>query len=340
MSTKAQTEYCAVLRSAVRRLGKEPVDSTRARLAALVQRMHDRLARPPRILLLGEVNSGKSSLANLLIGESVVPTSVVANSRFPIRFHHAARPSLAAVLRDGTRQAMVWSDIEHLAHAPVARIEVGLPLKRLRTFEVIDTPGTASPYWDAHRFERQWSLANLPLWCTVAARAWKESERKAWWKLPKALQARGILVVTQIDLLSERKDIARVLGRLQAETAGQFRAIAALSMPEAIASSLIGSEARGDNLWRESGGAEFERLLTRGLTETAEHRVASAKRALQRVAMRERLGDRSRLARTGLDSEVALLASALDSDAVEVGITPDRALETASGLMASKELGR
>src|SRR5262249_25443071 len=145
-----------------------------------IERVHDRLARPPRIALFGEINSGKSSLANLLIGETVVPTSVVANSRFPIRFHYAAKPTLAAVFSEGQRYVVHWSQIDGLAKLPVTRIDVGLPIERLRMFEVVDTPGTGAATPKADLVAAREPLVHLPIWCTVASRAWKESERKAW----------------------------------------------------------------------------------------------------------------------------------------------------------------
>ena len=66
MSAKGQAEYCARLRGAARKLGQRQLGKGQSRFRDLLVRIHDRLAQPPRLLLLGEFNSGKSLLANLL----------------------------------------------------------------------------------------------------------------------------------------------------------------------------------------------------------------------------------------------------------------------------------
>lgn len=280
MSIRSQSEYSAILQSAARKLSKAPAGRQQLELARLVARLQARLARPPRILLLGEINSGKSSLANLLIGESVVPTSVIANTRFPIRFHHSDKPILSALLRDGRRENLVWSQIQSLVELPVERIDIGLSIERLKVFEVIDMPGTGNPVQDVSRFERQRSLAQLPIWCTVATRAWKESERKEWSRLPEVRKARGILVVTQTDLLPDRNDLDKVLERLRRETAGHFRAIVPLASLDAFASSMVSSTSDKSDLWVESGGEKFEMEITKSLSDLAAQRVKLARRAL------------------------------------------------------------
>src|SRR5262249_1666529 len=41
------------------------------------------LRRPLRVGILGESNAGKSTLANLILGNAVIPTLQLANTRFP-----------------------------------------------------------------------------------------------------------------------------------------------------------------------------------------------------------------------------------------------------------------
>lgn len=286
MSEGISPEYRALLRAVAERLGGASCGPEHARLARLVERVHDRLARPPRIGVFGEINCGKSSLANLLIGETVVPTSVVANSRFPIRFHYAGKPTLAAVFADGQRYVVHWSQIDGLAKLPVARIDVGLPVERLRLFEVVDTPGTGAAAQKADRIEARAPLVHLRIWCTVAARAWKESERKAWSRLAGARRPSGMLVVTQTDLLAHKADITKVLGRLQHETAGQFAEIIPLAIPDALKSSTVDGAASTQALWSDSGGARLEAAIARRLADIAERRVAAARHALRRAFLR------------------------------------------------------
>ena len=47
-------------------------------------RVEGALRRPLRIVVLGESNSGKTSVTDLLIGQGLLPTSVVSNTRVPM----------------------------------------------------------------------------------------------------------------------------------------------------------------------------------------------------------------------------------------------------------------
>lgn len=280
MSTKLQAEYCARLSAAAGKLNQRSLGDRQVRLREFLIRAHDRLSKPPRLLLLGEFNSGKSLLANLLIGESIVPTSIAPNSRFPIRFHYAARSTLGAVVAGRTQQDFAWSKLDQLSRLPLERIDVGLPIERLRKFEVVDTPGINSPLCEGESYERRLPFAHLPIWATAASRAWRESERRAWLRTRKIHWAPSILVVTQTDLLSGPKDVACVLERLAAETSGLFAWILPLCLPQAIDASVIGNAGCHNEAWAISGGARLEQAITIALEEIAARRVASAKRSL------------------------------------------------------------
>lgn len=289
MSTKLHAECCARLRAAIAKLDQRPLGERQARLRDFLVRTYARLSKPPRLLLLGEFNSGKSLLANLLIGESVVPTSVAPNSRFPIRFHYAPRPALGAMVGGWTQRDIAWSKLDELSQLPLDRVDIGLPLERLHKFEVVDTPGIGSALWDGECLERRLPFAHLPIWVTAASRAWRESERRAWLKFGQRYWACGLLVVTQTDLLSGPDDVACVLERLTAETDGLFASIIPLCLPKAIDASVVASAAGDNEAWIESGGARLEQAITLALENIAARRVASAKRSLFNVFLPGRL---------------------------------------------------
>ena len=59
--------------------------------------------RPLRIGILGESNSGKSSLANLLVGVSTLPALPVANTRLPTLLMYARAPFVIGLYESGER---------------------------------------------------------------------------------------------------------------------------------------------------------------------------------------------------------------------------------------------
>lgn len=179
------------------------------------------LAMRPRVVLLGEENAGKTALANALLGETVLPEAAVANTRTLTILRQAAAPEIHAIFQ-GNRRRIVAGDIDGLASEGMQRLEIGLPLTGLAAFDIVDTP-PLSDCGDCPDIAL--TQLDLPVWCTRATQAWKESERQLWQRLPRRLKNRAILAVTNADTLRDRHSVDRVHARLAAETAGLFSGI-------------------------------------------------------------------------------------------------------------------
>lgn len=285
MSLEHCKSFCERLRRVAGEIGRiEPRDAALARFAELLVRLERRLASPLRIVVLGEINSGKSSLVNLLLGQSVVPTSVAPNTRLPTLFRYADTPMITADLGGGHRLPVAWSEANAVLRLPVRVLEFGLPVERLRLFEIMDTPGMANPELDPYPFAAECSAAHLAMWCTVATQAWRESERRAWAGLPKAMRSTGLLVVTRIDCLPRSSDLPRILKRLSKEASGLFKEIVPISILAAAAS---GSGAGRDRAaWERAGGATLEMCAARALTDISRRRLGSTARAIAASAAR------------------------------------------------------
>src|SRR5262245_54563979 len=68
------------------------------RMAAMehgIRRAEAMLVRPLRIGIMGEANCGKSSLANLLLGDAVIPIMQYANTRIPTLIRYSRKPALS-----------------------------------------------------------------------------------------------------------------------------------------------------------------------------------------------------------------------------------------------------
>ena len=179
-------------------------------------RLETILAQPPRIAIMGEVNSGKTSIADMLLGAGVLPASVVANTHVPVLIRYADDVCLDAVTQQGRRRLTDEGLDDLPSGLQLKRIEIGLPNVRLFAFEILDTPGGYSPgpgQPDAQIF----------IWCTVATRAWTESERAHWSQLPLRCRRNALLVATHKDALAHTGDIDKIERRLHGNAADMFR---------------------------------------------------------------------------------------------------------------------
>ncbi|MEO8420079.1 MAG: dynamin family protein [Hyphomicrobium sp.] len=226
MSSSAH-EFLTALRSAREQLeGLHRYDKALAVCAAGLARMQAVLARPPRVVILGEVNSGKTSVADLLLGVGLLPSSVVANTRLPVLIRYAEETALHAVAGD-TRWLVTGESLDGRSAGPeVTALEIALPSERLKEFEILDTPARAD--WNGASTD-----GDIRIWCTVATRAWTESERVYWSGLPRRNWRNALLVATHKDALEEASDATKIEWRLRAAAGEMFRDILLVSATDA-----------------------------------------------------------------------------------------------------------
>ena len=248
-----------------------------------LDRIEASLARPLRIAVAGEFNSGKSALANLLIRIDGLPTAVVANTQIPTLLSYSVRPRVFVVDADGRRKEVRKAGA--ILDASIARLEVGLPSQRLHGVEILDLPGLADPRFDRGMDDLMLRTADVLLWCTVCTQAWKESERSAWEMLPPRLRRNALLVVTHSDLVPDAKDTDRLLRRLRVE-AGAFRDILLVSSINALAILQGKRDEIGHAAWVATGTDELEGALDRLLQSVAARRVKVALALTHRIASR------------------------------------------------------
>jgi hypothetical protein len=223
------------------------------------------ISAAPRVILLGERNAGKTSLANLLLDQAVVPDSVVGNTRWPLIMRCAETISGTDVARDGTLDLTIGG-------AP-GGFAVGLPNPRLASFDLVDTPGlSTSAQLDGLKLRS----TDLLVWCTLATQAWKESERRLWMSMPRRYHRDAILVATHRDHLRGNNDARKVRARLAAETMGCFRSIA-------FVCAVSRAERRSPKRRFDGGAAELDDRIEESLSAIALRRSAAGYRLAMRV---------------------------------------------------------
>jgi hypothetical protein len=190
----------------------------------------DACSRPQgrtRIVVVGEFNSGKTTLVNALLGAPVLTPSVVIPTMHPTVVSFAGRPSLTAETADRRRTPVASGRLGDEATVQlVRRLHVGVPLACLKRFSVVDTPGLGLADGESDRRSLQaCRYADTVIWCTPAMQAWKASEERAWLALSERVRMRGILAVTFTDEIASPSDVGRLMERLRAEAGPYFRKI-------------------------------------------------------------------------------------------------------------------
>jgi Dynamin family len=192
-----------------------------------LHRVRKAVCRPFRIAFLGESNSGKSSLANLFIGEKALPALPVANTRLPTLLQYSQVAFVRACNWSGERYLL--SGASCIALEPIMRVEVGLPIEALERVEILDFPGNANPLLPVALAEVLRHGVDAAVWTTVATQAWRESERAAWLGLPLRLRLQGILAVTHCDLVATPRDLSHLQARLERDAKQHFQAMCFLN---------------------------------------------------------------------------------------------------------------
>jgi len=230
--------------------------------------------RKPVIALMGEFSSGKSTLLNMLVGQSILPTQVTATRLPPVWLRHGDDAPFW-VDRNGDRHDV---SIDDLASVPIKEarfIRIYAMSEQLEKCDLIDTPGISDPNIPTDSWINTIGYANSVLWCTHAGQAWRESERSQWEALPERLRENSLLLVTRADKIVSREDLDKINRRLQRETSGLFSAHRFISLTLALRARQGVDQ---NNLWVRSGGEAFMKSLEVVISKIEEKR----KKELQR----------------------------------------------------------
>jgi hypothetical protein len=241
-----------------------------------IERISDVLNRPFRIAILGETNSGKSTIANILAGEITLPALPVANTRLPTLLRHASAPVVEALHENGRKFPLSVHD--QLPLGKLLRLEVGLPSEQLRRIEILDFPGGANPLFNADLAAIPRQGVDAAIWATVATQAWRETERRAWSKLPQRLRLRGLLAVTHSDLIGSEDDLPKLKARLRPVQKAHFMALCFVGAATRRSATATG--------FLDSGAAELRLAVQRLRQSLEDERRSKAARLTRRVASR------------------------------------------------------
>jgi GTPase Era involved in 16S rRNA processing len=204
----------------------------------------------PRIALMGEFSSGKSTLTNLLLGADPLPTRVTATQLAPVWVSYGDQQNYYEN-KEGEQVPFSMEEISEIDLADASVIRLFLKSEILQLCDLIDMPGISDPNMASDVWENFVDQADSVLWCTPSTQAWRQSEAALWQSLPSELYSKSMLVVTRKDKLTTEEDRARVMRRVKRETVGLFAGVHHVSLTQAIAAY------DEQEIWEDSGADVF-----------------------------------------------------------------------------------
>jgi hypothetical protein len=209
----------------------------------------------PRLILMGEFSSGKSTLSNILLGGATLPMQVTATRLPPVHVSYG-EPGAFAWTHAGEFVEVDLSDIASLSPQEYRSLHVTMQSDTLELCDLVDMPGISDPNMPADTWDALVGSTDHVIWCTHATQAWRQSEAAAWDRMRTSTDGPNLLLVTQFDKLRSPRDRTRVLNRVAAETAGKFSEVFPVSLLDAMAAG------EDFDAWQASGAHAFmERLV-------------------------------------------------------------------------------
>jgi len=206
--------------------------------------------RKPRIALMGEFSAGKSTLSNLLMGQSPLPEKVTATRLSPVWISYGTNAPYRVDV-DGSTEPVSIDRLEDIPVEQTRNIRLFLEADILEVCDLIDFPGISDPNMSSNVWERMLPEVDAIIWCTHATQAWRQSEAAVWDDMPSTVRENSILLITRFDKLTNEKDRTRVVKRVTRETKGQFGGTFPVSLLQAI-------QAGEDyDRWEASGAGPF-----------------------------------------------------------------------------------
>ncbi len=212
------------------------------------------LTRKPRIAIMGEFSSGKSTLCNVLMGAKPLLEKVTATQLPPVWLSYGPDDAYTMGL-DGHAYDLDLAELEQVSLETTEHIRIFMKSDILRYTDLIDMPGISDPSMSSEVWERMAHLADAVLWCTHATQAWRQSESGVCSTFPQEMRQNSLLLVTRFDKIVGEIDRAKVLKRVKQETDGLFADVYPVSLLQAMRAG------EDEAKWLESGVDAFSKAL-------------------------------------------------------------------------------
>lgn len=249
-------------------LGARFHSGQRQRMSRYLTALQGVTGRPLRVSIVGELNAGKTELANLILGVQLLPTSVVSNTLCPTIIRYGEAQAVRHYRDDKRFEETDASELHRLVQREGYLVECDLPLPLLRSIEIADLPPFGAVTYTTRRASPLIWRSDILIWCSRATRAWTATERAIWMQLPRRLKANCLFVLTHADRLGADA-LEAVAERVVSEIPAAHGATpVTLSTSLAISARSPRGQIMNPKLWSASGGERFFKKLS-DLLQTA-----------------------------------------------------------------------
>jgi len=215
------------------------------------QVLYENLSRPVRVALIGPEEAGKSSLANLLIGERLLPPGTSARV---IEIVPGSDFMAEAEYEDGRLEAPDREELESVTGAE--RLQIASTSEILNRIALVETRTD-----DLDTLRGVIKSADILLWCTPV---FGQSERVIWHRVGEAHRDHAFLILTKADKLARKNRLAEAIASLQEVAKADFAGFYPVATLQGLKS--LDTRPRDKNLWNGSGA----KALVRAVLEHAE----------------------------------------------------------------------
>lgn len=256
-------------------------------LKAELYQLADKCSEPLRVVLMGQVKSGKSSVLNALAGKEISPVNVTEATACIIEVSYAPEES-AELLRQG-KEAIKGlpcdifelltthqNDIDFFNECEVVKIR--LPIPKLKQLFIVDTPGLAtSTEQNERKTQAYFQTADVVLWVlngNYLGNSDVNDELRRVAKMGKPI----LVVLNRIDEFED--DIQECLEYVKQELGFYVKAVLPLSAKNAILALSSGNTAELEKSGFSTLMEYLENKIERQVDEVHNDSLISSARAL------------------------------------------------------------
>ena len=229
-----------------------------------------------RVVICGEVNSGKSTVLNGLLRQKILP-DFFGEAQRPYIFVSKGESSRCGILRDGGDEETVET-FEGCDFSDSSMCVVVSEHDHLAGFEIVEVPYLNEKHIDDDVVELVAS-ADILIWTTIASQAWRLSEKTILDKLENRPK-HAVLAVSRADKLRSDADRERMRERLARETPDYFEDIVFFHG----ASKNLEKAVTDDDAWQTTAAPKLAEILGNLAETVRENREASPSEAAAPVA--------------------------------------------------------